>query len=365
VDLVKGPLTPLTRISRKLDSVTLIEPAGYDLIHSFNAIPIFTGVPFIVTFEDYCPRTPDDRPIEWLERFLRKVLLSDRCLGIVAMSEYALRKFRRQHQHHAELQKLLAKTQVIYPAVPVTGTPKRRGDKLRLLFVGPDFFRKGGPAVLKAHRRLASLGIPVETTLVSSLRWSAKDYIGPPDPQRVISVLNSIGDSRVKHYPHLSHAETMELMCQADFLILPTFHDTFGYVSLEAMASGTPAIATSTCAQNEIIEHGRSGYLLDFENNGEIGDWLWLYRKDKPGYIDAYWQTTERLCQALGERLAKAWEDRKNYELVSASAIQRIASRFSVATAESRLAPLYDSARARHKGKQRTDLENSPETVSD
>jgi hypothetical protein len=86
VQLVIRPLTPLTRISEKLDSFTLIEPAGYDLIHSFNAIPVLTRTRFIVTFEDYCPRTPEDRPVDWLERRLRKVLLSKSCIGIVAMS---------------------------------------------------------------------------------------------------------------------------------------------------------------------------------------------------------------------------------------------------------------------------------------
>jgi glycosyltransferase involved in cell wall biosynthesis len=366
VDLVKGPLTPLTRINGKLDSFALIEPAGYDLIHSFNAIPIFTRVPFFVTFEDYCPRTPDDRPIEWLERLLRKVLLSDRCLGIVAMSEYALRKFRHQHQHHSELPELLAKTRVIYPAVPaMAGKPKPAGDKLRLLFVGRDFFRKGGPAVLKAHRRLASLGIPVETTLVSSLRWSEKDYIGPPDPQRVTSVSSSVGESGVKHYTELSQAETMELMLKADFLLLPTLHDTFGYVSMEAMAFGTPAIATSTCAQNEIVEHGRSGYLLDFENNAETGDWLWLYHQDEPGYVEAYWQTVERLEWELTERLATAWEDRKNYEAMSAAAIQRITERFSLAAALPRLAPLYECGRALLKKKRSRGLVSSSQTAPD
>ncbi len=117
VQLIARPLTPLTRISEKLDSFALIEPAGYDLIHSFNAIPILTRTPFVVTFEDYCPRTPGDRPMEWLERRLRKILLSKNCIGIVAMSEYALRKFKHQHRNHSELSGLLAKTTVIYPAI--------------------------------------------------------------------------------------------------------------------------------------------------------------------------------------------------------------------------------------------------------
>jgi glycosyltransferase involved in cell wall biosynthesis len=348
VELIARPLTPLTRISEKLDSFALIEPAGYDLIHSFNAIPVLTRTPFIVTLKDYCPRTPEDRPVEWLERRLRNVLLSENCLGIVAMSEYALRKFKHQHRSHRELSELLAKTTLVYPAIPASARkPKCAGDRLRLLFVGRDFMRKGGPVVLDAHRQLATLGLPVETTVVSDLRWSENDYIGPPERERSQEVMNSIRSTGVTHYPGLPHADVVDLMRQADYLLLPTFHDTFGYVTLEAMSNGTPVIATSTCAQSEMIEHGRSGYLLDFENNPVTGDWRWLYCQKKPGYIEAYWQAGDKMAHELADQLARAWENRTNYELMSAAAIQRVTERFSIAQAQRRLAPLYQIARSR------------------
>ena len=345
VDLVIRPLTPLTRISDKMDSFAVIEPARYDLIHSFNAIPVLTRTPFIVTFEDYCPRCPEDRSIAWLERLLRKILLSSRCKAIVAMSNYALRKFRRQHQNYPNLAALLAKTDVVYPAMPTTGcAPKPAGDKLRLLFVGTDFMRKGGPAVLEAHRRLMALGIPVETTVVSALRWSEQDYVGPPDPRRSQAIMSSIVGSGLRHYLGLGHEGTLELMRQADYLLLPTLHDTFGYVSLEAMSRGTPSIATSTCAQNEIIEHGQSGFLLDFDNDPVVGEWIWLYGQGKPGYVDAYWQAIEKLAGELVETLALAWERRKDYEQMSAAAIRRTVESFDMAEARRRLASLYQLA---------------------
>jgi glycosyltransferase involved in cell wall biosynthesis len=205
--------------------------------------------------------------------------------------------------------------------------------------------RKGGPAVLYAHRKLAALGIPVETTVVSDLRWSENDYIGPPDHGRSQAVMNSICSRAIRHYPGLPHAEVVELMRQADYFLLPTFHDTFGYVTLEAMSNGTPAIATSTCAQNEMIEHGRSGYLVDFENDPATGDWRWLYCQKKPGYVDAYWQASQKLGQELADRLAEAWEERKNYEATSTAGLQRVAERFSIGEAQRRLAPLYQLAR--------------------
>jgi hypothetical protein len=99
-----------------------------------------------------------------------------------------------------------------------------------------------------------------------------------------------------------------------------------------------------------MIEHGRSGYLLDFDNDPVAGDWRWLYCQKKPGYVDAYWQESEKMAHELAERLARAWEDRKNYEAMSAAAIQRVTKRFSIAQAQRRLAPLYEIARSRRRG---------------
>lgn len=347
VDFVAGPMAPFAKINGKLDNFTLIGP-GYNLIHSFGVIPVLTRTPFIVTFEDYCPRVPEDRYIEWLERGLSRVLLSDRCLAIIAMSQYALRKFRRQHRELQYLDKLLEKSHVVYPAIKVTEmTPKSAGQQLRLLFVGKDFMRKGGPAVLEAHHRLAGIGIPVETTIVSALRWSEGDYVGPPDTQRSQAVMDSVAKSGVTHYMGLPNADTIELMRQADYLLLPTLHDTFGYVSLEAMSCGTPVIASSTGAQNEIIEHGRSGFLLDFENDSVVGDWRWLYGQHKPGYVDAYWQAIRKLADELVATLCLAWERRKEYQSMSTAAIHRVKEHFNIVEMRRHLAPFYQLAAER------------------
>src|SRR3979490_1079344 len=64
-DFISRPTNPLQRISKRLDSVSIAGP-GYDLIHNFNSIPLFTHCPFIITFEDYAPRLPEDRAIPFL-----------------------------------------------------------------------------------------------------------------------------------------------------------------------------------------------------------------------------------------------------------------------------------------------------------
>jgi glycosyltransferase involved in cell wall biosynthesis len=347
---VERALTPLARGLRFLkwaDAVTFTPEPGFDAIHSWNAMPLLTRRPYIVTFEDYLPRTPDDRKIGWLERRLRDRLLSDRCVALIATSDYALRQFRHQHRDFAKLEKLLAKTEVIRPVAPLRRqSPKAHSDRLRLLFVGRDFMRKGGPALLRAHARLRRAGVPVDTTIVSSLQWSPRDYIGPPDEGYVLRALDGMALEGVNHRPELAGGAVRELMDRADYFVLPTFHDTFGFVTIEALAGGTPVVATDTCVMPEIVVPERNGFLLPFENDAAVGKWSWIYRTAEPGYLDAYEAATHNLADALYEQLLGAWERRSSYEALSAGAIATMRDRFDPMTARRRLQSLYEKFRS-------------------
>ena len=342
---VQRALTPLARLVSWtwVDSVTFVPEPGFDAIHSWNAVPLLTAKPYVITFEDYLPRTPDDRKIARLERWLRARLLDPRCVGLVATSHYARRQVGQQHRGWEGLPNLLAKIEVIHPACPTRReAPKPHSDCLRLLFVGRDFMRKGGPVVLRAHAALRRAGVPVETTVVSSLGWSPEDYIGPPDRSCVDRELAGLAAEGVTHHRSLPLDRVYALMDAADYLVFPTFHDTFGFVAIEALAGGTPVIATETCALPEVVIPDETGWLLPFENDADVGKWRWMYRNDGPGYVAAYVETTERLSQALADRLTAAWEGRGDYERLSAGALRAARTRFNPELARARLEAIYD-----------------------
>lgn len=340
-EMVSGPTNPLQRLSKRLVSVSVTEP-GYDLIHNFNAVPILTRCPFVVTFESFLPRLLADPPNRLVSSYLERILLSDRCIALVAMSQYALRQMTYQHRASRSLSKLIEKTRLVYPAVPpARDVPKRRNAVPNLLFVGNDFFRKGGPAVVRAHKMLRASGIAVNTTIVSSLAWSADDYIGPPDPQGVEAAKRELATDGITHHGSLPNSDVRTLMAAADFLLLPTFHDTFGYVAIEALAAGTPVISTATCAQPEIVQHRVSGFLLDFENDPDVGKWVWISKKRSPGFAAAYWKTTHRLALEIAERISQLSDSRFDYEELSAGAIAQARGRFGVEQARARLEDIY------------------------
>jgi glycosyltransferase involved in cell wall biosynthesis len=265
---------------------------------------------------------------------------------LLAWSQYALRQFRWQNRNFAGLKKLETKTEVLYPAVPLRRTaPKKPSSRLKLLFVGSDFMRKGGPALLRAHSRLRKQGVPVETTVVSSLRWKVDDYIGPPSAEYVRQETARLAQEGVVHYPGLPNADVLRLMEEADYFIFPTFHDTFGFAPLEALSCATPVLATDTCAQPEIVADGRCGYLLPFENDKKVGKWKWIYRNREPDYLGAYDAAVECLGEAIAERMTACWGSRGDYEAMSAAAIEQVRSRFDQEKARRRLEQLYELCR--------------------
>jgi alpha-maltose-1-phosphate synthase len=112
-------------------------------------------------------------------------------------------------------------------------------DRLRVLFVGGRFVQKGGPELLAALA--PRLGRDVELDVVTPAPVAARPglrvhRLGPDDPRLVA------------------------LFQQADLLCLPTRGDAVPWVVLEAMACGTPVLATDVGGIKDLLggEGGRT-----------------------------------------------------------------------------------------------------------
>jgi glycosyltransferase involved in cell wall biosynthesis len=69
---------------------------------------------------------------------------------------------------------------------------------------------------------------------------------------------------RIRWIGPVNDQQKQELLAGAAALLFPIrWEEPFGIVMVEALACGTPVIATRRASTPEVIEHGRTGFLCD------------------------------------------------------------------------------------------------------
>lgn len=134
-------------------------------------------------------------------------------------------------------------------AAGLVGAPQRA--RLRLLFVGADFERKGGGLLLQAWR--AGLSATCELDIVT----------------RDSSLAASEG-IRLHRGLTPNCPELKRLYAQADLFVLPSRGDASPFAVLEAMASGLPVVATRVGALDEMVDDGKTGLLIPAGDAGAL-----------------------------------------------------------------------------------------------
>jgi len=77
----------------------------------------------------------------------------------------------------------------------------------------------------------------------------------------VFRVVKFFGDERIRFVNYVSEIDLPGLYAQAELLVVPSFDEGFGLPVIEAMASGTPVIASNGGALPEVI--GNAGLIFD------------------------------------------------------------------------------------------------------
>ena len=62
----------------------------------------------------------------------------------------------------------------------------------------------------------------------------------------------------------------------ADICVVPSYHESFGMVALEALASGTPVVAARVGGLATIVKDGETGYLFDERSPEVLATYLCL-----------------------------------------------------------------------------------------
>jgi len=240
-----------------------LRSGDYDVVHVHEpAAPlvgwdatVFRGTPVVGTFHAYSTKAFPNHVASLLGARRRFNQLSAR----IAVSEAAAWTGRRWFGGEYAI----VPNGVDIEAAPQG--PKPPSDELRLLFVGRAEERKGLPVLLAAFQALVE-HVPSRLTVVGADPEEISRLVADPDLMSHIDVLGKVSDSVL-----------WRQLGEADLLCAPSLAgESFGMVLIEAMAAGTPVIASAIAGYSDVVTNGVDGILVPPADPQALGEELQL-----------------------------------------------------------------------------------------
>jgi D-inositol-3-phosphate glycosyltransferase len=143
-----------------------------------------------------------------------------------------------------------------------------------------------GPLLLFVGRIQPLKGVAVAVRALSALTPDHPDARlvvvgGPSGPQGGVEVARTealvdelgLGD-RVVFVPPQPHELLSTYYRASDVCLVPSRSESFGLVALEAAACGTPVVASDVGGLRSLVDHGRTGYLVEEPTPEAFAAWV-------------------------------------------------------------------------------------------
>lgn len=140
--------------------------------------------------------------------------------------------------------------------------PEKNRKNIKIITIARLSLEKGHILALEAINELIkNKKLPIEYFIIGDgvLRKKLEEFIEKNSLKDKVFLLGA------KIYP-----ETIEIMKDMDIFLLPSIEETFGYVLLEAMATGLPIIAPKVGGVPEIVKDGENGILFKKRETKEL-----------------------------------------------------------------------------------------------
>lgn len=222
------------------------------LVHLLIPLPIRTEKPLVVTIHDIT-RLLTPKVYSWHSRIVFRMTLqrlvsagahfivNSDCTGrdLSRLFDVPQARIHRVYMGVGEHFQPVQDTQQMQTVAKRYGLPERY-----FLFIGAMHGRKNLPTLLRAYARFVSQDdVGVNLVVAGRTNWGGKTTM-----QRI----NTLGLTKHVVFPGYIHEEDLPtVISSAVALVYPSLYEGFGFPALEAMACGTPVIATSSSALPE------------------------------------------------------------------------------------------------------------------
>ncbi len=148
-------------------------------------------------------------------------------------------------------------------------------EAMRLLFVGGNWERKGGPVSLEILRQLNAAGCKATLTIVGCT---------PEVPAELMTRVDIVG--RLNKYDPQHLARFRDLYLESDWFCMTSTADSSPIAYCEAFAHGLPCLGTRVGGVGEIVRSGQTGELFEWspDTATQVANAVIRYRSNPSGY---------------------------------------------------------------------------------
>jgi glycosyltransferase involved in cell wall biosynthesis len=246
-------------LTKTAGNVPVPTPLAFQVGHWFCLPDVFPSKPCISYHDGNLPETLkagfglEGVPARRIDQALRyEESTANKMAAVFTFSEYLRQSFI--HDYHVPAAKVFN----VGGAVNLSAFPAAQPDKSysapRLLFIGVDFARKGGPQLVASFAAVRAAIPAAELHIVG--------------PRELPPELNPLPAGIVFH-GHLSKtnpadaAKLEALFLSSTLFVLPSLYEPFGIAPIEAMLYQIPAVVTNAWALRETVQPGLTGELVE------------------------------------------------------------------------------------------------------
>lgn len=303
----------------------------YDLVHSGQSL-LDTNLPYVIDFEhasvfsgynQYALRRPG------FVRALERILLDKKLKKLLAWSDAAGKSLTNFVKNKDVAQKV----ETFYPVMAPAKRVRRTSSSFNFLFIGNNFYAKGGYESLLAFEKLAD---------AYDCRFTAIGDI----PREVYARFGR--NSKITLSQRVPYVKVVEFYSNSDVFVFPTHYDTYGFVIPEALSFGLPVISVDSFSTPELVRHEKTGLLIKTYFSSYADDFGYAAQTQRElgkKRLEACSKPPEWYVKLLSEAMERMMNDSRLKDEYSRNAMKETTEgKFSPRCSREQLKRIYEEA---------------------